>query len=56
VDLARVREELSGAADEVLARRVRGGLRIWTALATVGLPVAVAVQVWLARQALPAAG
>ncbi|MFM8274584.1 MAG: hypothetical protein ACKODX_19955 [Gemmata sp.] len=56
VDLVRVRDELEGAADEALAKRLRAGVRVWTVLAAVGLPGAVAVQVWIALLLLRAKG
>jgi hypothetical protein len=48
VDLFKVREELEQQIDESLVEKVRGGLRLWTVLAIVGLPGAVAVQTYLA--------
>jgi hypothetical protein len=47
IDLLKVKEELEEAADDALIRKVRGGLRLWTALAIIGLPFVVAVQTWL---------
>ena len=33
-----MKEDLEQTVDEALVRKVRGGLRLWTALALVGLP------------------
>jgi hypothetical protein len=47
VDLLKVREDLEGRIDESLVRKVRGGLRLWTVLVIVCLPLAVAAQTYL---------
>jgi hypothetical protein len=46
IDLVRVKGELERTVDDVLARKVRGGLRLWTALVILGLPLVVAMQTW----------
>lgn len=46
VNLKLVRDELVGTVDDLIATKLRGGLRLWTALAAVGLPVVVALQTW----------
>jgi hypothetical protein len=47
IDLPMVKEELEQTVDDVLLRKVRGGLRLWTALVIVGLPLVVTVQTWV---------
>lgn len=47
VDLKQVESELEATIDETLARRVGQGMRLWTALALVVLPLTVATQTWL---------
>jgi hypothetical protein len=52
VDLLRVKEELEGQIDVALVNKVRGGLRLWTVLVIVGLPVVVAAQTYVAMALL----
>ncbi|MHB1034771.1 MAG: hypothetical protein ACYC35_09460 [Pirellulales bacterium] len=47
IDLPKVQEELEDTVDDVLVRKIRGGLRLWTVLVMLGLPVVVALQTWL---------
>jgi len=47
IDLRKVSEELEQTVDDALVRKVRGGLRLWTALVIIGLPSVVAVQTWI---------
>jgi len=47
IDLLKVKEELEQTVDGALVHKVRGGLRLWTALVIIGLPFAVAVQTWV---------
>jgi hypothetical protein len=47
VDLVKVLGELETRADEMLLRRVRGGLRLLTALVVLGLPAVVFAQTYL---------
>lgn len=47
IDLLKVKEELEQKVDDVLVEKVRRGLRFWTALAVIGLPVLVAVQTYV---------
>ncbi len=44
IDLFKVQAELEQMVDEALVQKVRGGLRLWTVLVVVGLPLVVAVQ------------
>jgi len=48
VDLLRVRDEVEERVDEALVEKVRGGLRLWTALVILGLPAVVAAQTYVA--------
>lgn len=52
IDLQKVRGALAETIDGVLVEKVRGGLRLWLWLAILGLPVAVAVQMYLAMGSL----
>jgi hypothetical protein len=56
VDLLKLKEELEQTIDEALVAKVRGGLRLWTILVIVGLPVVVAVQTWVLLMLLHARG
>jgi len=47
IDLLKVKDELEQTIDSALMQKVRGGLRIPTVLAMIGLPLVVAVQTWL---------
>jgi hypothetical protein len=47
IDLLRVKEDLERTVDDALVRKLSGGLRLWMALALVGLPCLVAAQVWI---------
>lgn len=47
IDLLKVKEELEQKVDDVLVQKVRGGLRLWTALVVIGLPVLVAMQTYV---------
>ena len=47
VDLLKMKDELEQTIDDSLVERVRGGLRIPTQLAMIGLPLVVALQTWL---------
>jgi hypothetical protein len=47
IDLLKLKEELEQTVDEALVQKVRGALRLWTALVIVGLPFVVAAQTWL---------
>ncbi len=44
IDLLKVKEELEQTVDDAVVQKVRGGLRFWTALVIIGLPLVVAVQ------------
>lgn len=46
INLLKVREELEHSVDDVLVQKVRGGMRLWTVIAVVGLPLLVAAQTW----------
>jgi hypothetical protein len=46
INLFKVREELERTADDVLVQKVRDGMRAWTLLVVVGLPLLVAAQTW----------
>ncbi len=46
VDLIRLRVELEANADQMIAAKLRGGLRLLNWLAVLGLPLVVAVQTW----------
>jgi hypothetical protein len=46
IDLLKVKEEMEQTVDNQLVQKVQGGLRLWTALAIVGLPSVVAAQTW----------
>jgi hypothetical protein len=48
IDLLKVKEELERTVDDMIIRNVRAGLRFWTALTIIGLPVLIAAQTWLA--------
>jgi hypothetical protein len=48
IDLLKVKEDLEERIDESLVKKVRGGLRLWTLLVIIGLPLVVAVQTYLA--------
>jgi hypothetical protein len=54
VDLLKVRTELEDTIDDKVVGKVRGGLKVWTILVIVGLPLAVAVQTWVAIMLLHA--
>jgi hypothetical protein len=47
VDLRKVREELEETVDDAIVEKMRSGLRLWTALVSIGLPLLVAVQTWV---------
>jgi hypothetical protein len=47
IDMLKVKEELEQTVDDALVQKVRGGLRLWTALVIIGLPSVVAVQTWI---------
>src|SRR5262249_38053118 len=47
IDLLKVKEELERTVDEAMIEKVRGGLRFWTALVLIGLPLVVATQTWI---------
>jgi hypothetical protein len=47
IDLLKLKEELEQTVDDALVQKVRGALRLWTALVIVGLPFVVAAQTWL---------
>jgi hypothetical protein len=47
VDLVQLKSELEERIDDALAARVRGSLRVWTALAVVALPAVVAAQTYV---------
>ncbi len=46
VDIRKVQQSLEDTIDTMLVRKVCKGLRLWTALAFIGFPVAVALQTW----------
>jgi hypothetical protein len=46
VNLLKVKGELERTVDDALVQKVRGTLRLWTALVSIGLPLAVVVQNW----------
>jgi hypothetical protein len=46
VDLLKVRGELEDTIDDALVAKVRGGLRVWLWLAILGLPAAIAAQIY----------
>jgi hypothetical protein len=46
IDLLKMKAEVGRTVDDALVRKVRGGLRLWTALIVVGLPFVVAAQTW----------
>jgi hypothetical protein len=48
IDLLKVKRELEQSVDDVIVAKVRSGLRLWTWLAIIGLPLAAALQTWLA--------
>lgn len=54
VDLLKVRTKLEDTIDDAVVGKVRGGLRVWTILVIVGLPLVVAVQTWVAIMLLHA--
>ncbi|MEO2089284.1 MAG: hypothetical protein ABGY75_07280 [Gemmataceae bacterium] len=54
VDLLKVRTELEDTIDDVVVGKVRGGLKVWTILVIIGLPLAVALQTWIALMLLHA--
>lgn len=47
VDLQKINEELEQTVDDVIIHKVRAGIRIWTALAVLGLASLVAAQTFL---------
>lgn len=47
VDLLKVRTELEDTIDDKVVEKVRGGLKVWTILVIVGLPLVVAVQTYI---------
>jgi hypothetical protein len=47
IDLPKLKEELEQTVDDALVHKVRGALRLWTALVVIGLPVVVAAQTLL---------
>jgi hypothetical protein len=47
IDLLKMKQELEDTVDAALIRKVRGGLRLWTTLVIIGLPIVVAVQTWV---------
>lgn len=47
IDLLTLKVELEQTVDDRLVQKVRGGLRLWTALVVLGLPLVVAVQTWI---------
>ncbi len=47
VDLLKVRGELEDTIDDKVVEKVRGGLKVWTILVIVGLPLVVAVQTYI---------
>jgi hypothetical protein len=47
VDLLKVKEELEQSVDDVLILKVTAGLRLWTALVIIGLPLVVAAQTYV---------
>ncbi len=46
IDLRKVRDELQTSVDDALIQKLRGGLRVWTALVILVLPLVVAAQTW----------
>lgn len=46
IDLLKVKE-LEQTVDDALVRKMRGKLRLWTALVIIGMPFVVAVQTWI---------
>lgn len=54
VELPKLRRELEGTIDDAVVRRVRGGLRIWTVVILLGLPLVAAVQVVVVKWLAPA--
>lgn len=56
IDLLKVQEELERNVDDALVQKVRGGLRLWTMLVIIGLPLTVAVQTWIAIMLLTSKG
>ena len=46
VDFIKVKEGLEQSVDAVLVRKVERGLRFWTVLLSLGLPILVALQTW----------
>lgn len=47
VDLLKVKDELEETIDEMLVQKIRSGLRLWNALAIIGLPLLVALQTYV---------
>ena len=39
IDLLKVKEELEQTVDDKLVEKIRGGLRVWTILVAIGLPL-----------------
>jgi hypothetical protein len=56
VDLLKLKDDLEGRVDDALVKKVRGGLRLWTVLAVIGLPAVVAFQTYLVIALLHAKG
>jgi hypothetical protein len=56
VNLLKVRDELEQTIDDALIQKVRGGLRLWTVLVIIGLPVVVATQTWIVLMTLRSTG
>lgn len=56
VDLLKMKEELEQTVDDALVRKLCGGLRLWTVLVLIGLPLVVAIQTWILILLLHAKG
>ena len=56
VDLWKVQAELEQTVDQAMVQKVRSGLGVWTALVIIGLPLVIALQIWLAVALLHAKG
>lgn len=54
IDLRRVRDEMKTSIDHALIQKLRGGLRLWTALVILVLPLVVATQIWVVLMLLRA--
>jgi hypothetical protein len=54
IDLQMVQEELQSSIDQALIQKLRGGLRLWTVLVILVLPLVVAAQTWVVLMLLRA--